>query len=216
MRKKLLLLLPIATGIILIPVIYIFSQSGHTDSLWVELIQIKPRRYSVGTIHTFNYPAYKVSPILTNFNDFPRVFKYCSIFHKLPPDSSFKGKDTYFAEGKGNLIRVVGYGVIDSMYVKEDSSYVYLKVTQDFSEELKKLSKQKARGWFCINVANVNMVATLNPINDSISQVTVNAWGDPDVRIPKWILKFALKIGFPQFIKDVEKILETDNSSSIN
>lgn len=207
LRKKIIklsfLLLPIFGFIIII-----YSQSTPKDSLWVELIQKNPRRYSVGTIHTFNYSAIKVCPILTNFDEFPKIFKYCSIFHKLPIDSSYKGKDTYFAEGKGNLIRVVGYGVVDSMYVKKDSSYVYLKVTQDFSEELKKLSKKKARGWFSINVANVNMVATLTTISDSSCQVKVDAWGDPDVRIPKWVLKFALKLGFPQFIRDVELILQ--------
>ncbi len=201
----------ITAGIILIFAVTLFSENGK-DSLWVELIQKNPRRYSVGTIHTFNYPAKQVCPILTNFDEFPKTFTYCSIFHKLPADSSFKEKDTYFAEGRGKLIRVVGYGVIDSMYVREDSSYVYLKVTQDFSEEMKEMSKRKARGWFCINVANVNMIATLNELTDSTSHVIVDAWGDPDVRIPKWVLKFALKIGFPQFIKDVETILKKETN----
>lgn len=194
--------------ILLISLFAIISNSGEKDSLWVTLIQKNPRRYSVGTIHTFNYPAKDVCPILTTFQDFPEIFKYCSIFHKLPEDSAYNNKDTYFAEGRGNLIRVVGYGVVDSLFVKADSSYVYLKVTQDFSEELKKLSKKKARGWFSINVANVNMIATLSSLTDSTSQVKVDAWGDPDVRIPRWILKFALKLGFPQFIKDVEFTLE--------
>lgn len=208
MPSRVKILLTAIAVIILISVFTVFSETGQTDSLWVELIQKKPRRYSVGTIHTFKYSSKKVCPILTNFDEFPKTFTYCSIFHKLPPDSSFNKKDTYFAEGKGNLIRVVGFGVVDSMYVKEDSSYVYLKVTQDFSEELKELSKKRSRGWFCINVANVNMIATLTPLTDSTSQVKIDAWGDPDVRIPKWVLKFALKAGFPQFIKDVEHILE--------
>ncbi len=176
------------------------------DVVFIELVSKKPRQYLAGVFSTINYPFTRVSKELLNFDQYEDMFRDVHRFKRLPVQDSINSIGTFYAEGRARLLRVWGIGVIDSLKIL-DSTKIVLFASQNENKALNNHWREKKRGWFTIEITNMNMMATLVRVDEMNCRLGIVAWANPKVRIPKWIFKFAIRILFPRFIKDIETVV---------
>jgi hypothetical protein len=173
----------------------------------VEKVRQRPLNYRAWIACTFDHPMGKVEALMTDFENYPKVYKNVQCFQRIvEPADAVCRLGTYYGEGRAPFVRVWGVGNIDSMS-RTDSTAFRLYVSQNQDERINAPRRHAIQGFFTVEVKNLRMTGCLWRIGTDRCRAAVIAQGDPIVSVPPWIFTLAIKVVMPRIIRDTEREL---------
>ncbi len=187
------------------------AQNATGEITWSKCISKKPKKYLSLSFRTFELPFNDIITIIKDSDKYKRTFSIIKRSGIIETDTQFTELGSCIFETRAGFFKYWSILNIDSIRT-DDSTWFKFFTTQNHDNDLNSQWRWEIGRWFTIEDRDFYFVWYVQRIEVNRTRVGFIIHACPKMYVPKWLVRFAMKIVVPGFLDDLEKTVKINRS----
>lgn len=180
------------------------AQNATEEITWSKCISNKPKKYLSLSFRTLELPFNEIITVIKDVDNYERTFNIIKRSGIIETDTQFTELGSCIFQTRAGFFKYWSLLNIDSI-TTDDSTWFKFFTTQNHDNDLNAQWRREIGRWFAIEDRDFYFVWYVQWIEVNRTRVGFFIHSCPKMYVPKWLVRFAMKIVIPGFLDDLEK-----------